>query len=73
MCVTDPDADPASIPNKRPYRCTKLFGQGKLNRLILDVLRTAERPLKTWEVVDHIASENGIGPDAINGLKGRVR
>ena len=51
----------------------KLFGQGKLNRLVLDALRRAEKPLRTQDVVDAIAAEVGFGPDAAHGLKSRVR
>lgn len=69
----DPDGNPSTIRAKRPYRRVKLFGQGKLNRLILDALRKAERPLGTLEVIDAIAAAVDFGPDAANGLKGRVR
>lgn len=69
----DPDADPSTIASKRPYRRTKLFGQGKLNRLILDALRDADRPMATLEVVDSIVATLGYGPDAAKGMKGRVR
>jgi hypothetical protein len=50
-----------------------LLGQGKLRRLSLDALRKAKRPLGTQEIVDAIAAEVNFGPDAANGLKGRVR
>ena len=69
----DPDADPSKITPKKPYKRVKLFGQGKLNRLILDALRNADRPLHTLEVIDAIAAAVDFGPDAANGLKGRVR
>ena len=41
----DPDADPSTIAHKRPYRRVKLFGHGKLNRLVLDALRAGGRPM----------------------------
>ena len=69
----DPDGNPTSIKPKRQYKRVKLFGQGKLNRLILDALRKAEKPLRTQELIDAIAAEVDFGPDAANGLKGRVR
>ncbi|MDX7952207.1 hypothetical protein P7D22_13585, partial [Lichenihabitans sp. Uapishka_5] len=69
----DPDADPSKIAAKRPYKRTKLFGAGKLNRLILDALRKAGRPLATAEVVDAIVAELGFGEDAAKGLRNRVR
>jgi hypothetical protein len=69
----DPDGNPNSIRPKRPYKRVKLFGQGKLNRLILDALRKSTQPLRTQEVIDAIAAAVDFGPDAANGLKGRVR
>lgn len=69
----DPHGNPATIKAKRPYKRVKLFGQGKLNRLILDTLRKSEQPLRTIEVIERIAAEVGFGPDAAEGLKGRVR
>ena len=44
---------------KRPYQRVKLFGSGKLSRLILDALRKAERPLTTIEVIG--GRRHGIG------------
>jgi hypothetical protein len=32
----DPNGDPKAIVGKRPYKRVKLFGAGKLNRLILE-------------------------------------
>ena len=37
----DPNANPVNIKAKRTYRCVKLFGSGKLGRLVLDALRMA--------------------------------
>jgi hypothetical protein len=51
----------------------KLFGQGKLNRLILDTFRKAAQPSRTQEIIECIAAEVGFGPDASDGLKGRLR
>ena len=73
LALFDPNADPSKIPAKKPYRRVKLFGAGKLNRLILGVLRKAERPMKTLEVVDALVAELNFGPDAAAGMKGRVR
>jgi len=68
-----PDADPEEIRAKKPYRRTKLFGAGKLNRLILGALRRGERPMTTAEVVDSIVAELGYGEDAAAGMRNRVR
>jgi hypothetical protein len=67
-----PDANPKAI-KARPHRRVKLLGQGKLNGLVLDALRRADKPLLTQEVIDAIAAEVGFGPDAAEGLKSRVR
>ena len=69
----DPDVDPEAIPSKRPYVRTKLFGAGKLNRLILSAMRKGSRPMTTAEVVDGIVAELGYGDDAASGLRNRVR
>ena len=69
----DPAADPSKIAAKRPYKRTKLFGAGKLNRLILDALRKEGRPVTTAEVVATIVTELGFGEDAARGLRNRVR
>ncbi len=69
----DPDADPSNIRAKRPFKRVKLFGAGKLNRMILGALRKAERPLSTLEVVDAVVADMGFGPDAAKGMKNRVR
>jgi len=66
-------ADPEEIRAKKPYRRTKLFGAGKLNRLILGALRRGERPMTTAEVVDSIVAELGYGEDAKAGMRNRVR
>ena len=69
----DPDADPSKIAAKRPYKRVKLPGAGKLNRLILDALRKAGRPVTTAEVVEPLVAELGFGEDAAKGLRNRVR
>ena len=67
------DMEPESIPAKRPYKRVKLFGAGKLNRMIIDALRTAERPMTTAEVVASVVATLGYGEDAAKGMKNRVR
>jgi hypothetical protein len=67
------DAEPESIPAKRPYKRVKLFGAGKLNRMILDALRRGGGPMTTAEVVDSIVADLNFGPDAAKGMKNRVR
>jgi hypothetical protein len=69
----DPDGDPTKIHGKRPYKRVKLFGAGKLNRLILAALRHVARPMTTAEVVHAIVDELGYGPEAAKGMTNRVR
>jgi hypothetical protein len=69
----DPDADPTTIANKRPYKRVKLFGAGKLNRLILDALRAGVVPMTLPEIVGSIVATLGYGEDAAKGMTNRVR
>jgi hypothetical protein len=69
----DPDAEPTKIPGKRPYKRVKLFGAGKLNRLILGALRRGGRPMTTAEIIASIVAELGYGPEAAKGMSNRVR
>jgi len=73
LSLFDPDYDPKSIRAKRRYDRAKLFGRGKLTRLILDALRKAGRPLATAEVIAAIAVELNFGSDIPAGVKARVR
>lgn len=73
LALFDPDGNPKAICAKRPYKRVELFGAGKLNRLILDALRGAERPLTTVEVIAAVVVELDYGPDAAAGMKRRVR
>ena len=68
----DPEADPKAIKAK-PYRRVKLFGQGKLNRMILDALRATGRPMSTAEVTAAVGAAQGFGEAAAKGLRNRVR
>jgi hypothetical protein len=51
----------------------KLFGVGKLNRLILDALRRGGRPMALPEVVASIVAELGYGAEGAKGMRNRVR
>jgi hypothetical protein len=73
LSLFDPDDDPKSIRAKRRYDRAKLFGGGKLTRLILDALRRSERPLTTPEVIKAVAVELNLGSDVPAGVKARVR
>lgn len=69
----DPDADPSRIAPKKPYKRVKLFGEGKLNRLVLDALRAGARPMATREIVAAIVAELGYEGDASKAMSHRVR
>ncbi len=73
LALFDPDGNPKAIRAKRPYKRVKLFGAGKLSRLILDALRTAERPLSAPEVTAAVVAELDYGPEASAGMATRVR
>ena len=67
------ESNPKAIRAKRPYKRVKLFGAGKLNRLILDAMRKDERPMTTLEIVAAIVAELNFGEDAARGMKSRMR
>jgi hypothetical protein len=62
-----------SRPSGPPYKRVKLFGAGKLSRLILDALRKAGRPLSAPEVTAAVVAELDYGTDAAAGMATRVR
>ena len=54
-----PDADLAAIRPIRPYKA-----QGRRwSRTALDILRTANRPLKAFELARLVMSRQGVAPD----------
>jgi hypothetical protein len=65
--------DPESIGEKKAYRRTKLFAQGELNRLILDAMRAAAKPVSTGEIVSAIVTRLGHDESAAKGMNHRVR
>lgn len=69
----DPDANPAEIPDKRFQQNVKIYGKGKLTRIILGVLRKAGKPLSTPEVAETVVAELGYGPDAVRAMTNHVR
>jgi hypothetical protein len=71
--LLDPQAEPESIPNKRPVKRIKLFRQGELGRLKLDVLRQATEPVSTRDVTSAVLHAGGHGEDARRALAPRVR
>ena len=70
----DPSINVDAIRNKRllPQR-VHIFKQGELGRLILGVLRKADRPLSTPEIVAGALAVRNFGPDARAGMAHRIR
>lgn len=72
--LLDPSVSPDDIPNKRLAKHVNLFRQGELSRLVMDVLREADgTPLSTPQIADAIMLNGGIGKDARNVIRVRVR
>lgn len=71
--LLDGSIEPEAIPNKRPIKRIKLFRQGELGRMILDVLRNADQPVGTHEIVAHILAAGGHGNEAKPTIMPRVR
>ena len=71
--ILDPEYRADTIAPKR-LRQVKLFGQGELNRLIIDALRRAEgQPLAVPKIADAIIAAKGYGHEARPALIRRVR
>lgn len=71
--ILDPSYRADTIAPKR-LRQVKLFGQGELNRLIVDALRRADgKPLTTPQIADAIIAAKGYGAEAKHALIRRVR
>jgi hypothetical protein len=70
--LLDPSVFTDAIPRRRPKRI-KLFRQGELGRMILDVLRNASGPLPTAEIVASVIEAGGHGDGARTALAPRVR
>jgi hypothetical protein len=71
--LLDPQAEPESIPTKRPSKRIKLFRQGELGRCILDVLRQASEPISTYDVVTAMLRAGGHWEGARRTVAPRVR
>jgi hypothetical protein len=71
--VLDPSYRADTVAPKR-LRQVRLFGQGELNRLILDTLRKANgKPLSNPEIAKAIGEAKGFGEAALPALTLRVR
>src|SRR4051812_11199529 len=68
----DPSYRADTVPPKR-IRRVKLFGNGELNRLILDMLRRGGQPMTPGAIAAAIVEEKGYGEPALPALMHRVR
>ncbi len=71
--LLDPATEPESLPLKRTPKHIKLFRQGELGRLDLDVLGNADTPESTQEIVGAILDAGGRGKSATPSVMPRVR
>jgi len=58
--IFQPDFDLRTLPPKRYHKANKHFKHGELNRLVLDVLRIAEKELTTEEIFHETCRIKGI-------------
>ncbi len=72
LAILDPDRDPKAIPSKRTRR-VKLFGQGKLNCMVMDAMREGARPMTTLEITESICARLSYGEAAKRSMRNRVR
>ena len=73
LAMLAPDYDPTLVKARFPRRKSNLFGAGKLNAMILSVLRKADRPMTQREVTTGVRIEAGFEEEAEAGLRPRVR
>jgi 2-hydroxychromene-2-carboxylate isomerase len=60
------------VSPKRPYKRVRLFGGGKLSRLVLDALRVSQQPLTASEIVSAVVAALGYGDEAFQAIADRV-
>jgi hypothetical protein len=68
----DPEAVKHRVRPKRPYKRVRLFGGGKLSRLVLDALRVSASPMTASELVADIVASLGYGEEAVQAIADRV-
>jgi hypothetical protein len=73
LTIFEPGFDVDAIGVKRPKKRVKLFAQGQLGRTIMDVLRRAEKPTGTHDVVTGLLMALGHEESARNALTPRAR
>jgi len=73
LTIFQPGFEPASAGIRKPRKRVKLFRQGELNRMVLDALRRAGKPIGTAEVARSLMDAEGFEEDTFTGLIERVR
>jgi hypothetical protein len=68
----DPEAAKHRVRPKLPYTRVRLFGGGKLSRLVLDALRVSASPMTASELVAAIVASLGYGDEAVQAIADRV-
>ncbi len=63
LTIFSPETDPEAIQPKRRYRRSQYFRGGEFARLCLDVLREANAPISTAEVIAGVLRAKGLQDD----------
>ncbi len=73
LTIFQPGFDPGALGIKKPRSRVRLFKQGELNRMVLDALRRAGKPIGTKDVTTLLMEAAGHGEDTRDALTERVR
>jgi hypothetical protein len=71
--IIDPESDPNDIPLRRFYLKTQMFRQGQLGYWLVTILRDANAPLSTLEIVEGIAAKGVLDSRGKRALYVRMR
>lgn len=71
--IIDPESDPNDIPLRRFYLKTQMFRQGQLGYWLVTILRDANAPLSTLEIVEGIATKGVLDSRGKRALYVRMR
>ena len=73
IAIFEPGYDAKRVRPKRPKERVRLFNQGELGRIVLEVLRKADEPTITADVVTGVLAALGHGEAARPAMRARVR
>lgn len=71
--MTSVPAPVADIPTKRPPKRIKLFRQGELGRMIVDVIRRSGGEASLQEIVTGLLAAGGLGTCPALFMRNRAR